>query len=149
MKWSLKILLPTVAGYFAMFIPLKVEEWVHLSFVGEYDDMNPIIYDLFSLMLNLILVVFVMAIIQATLVLPLWNKFMRTNNVFGLRGFYFMLLVCIACGFALGYLLWETKFGVRDLLLGSAFMTLVWIAYWTANLLTLKYIERKTIIQSA
>ncbi len=147
MKWLLKVLLPTVVGYFAMFIPLKIEEWVHLKFVGEYEDMNPIIYDYFGLMLNAILMIAVMMVVQATLVLPLWNKFKQTKNVFGLRGFYFMTLVCIACGFLLGYLLWETKFGGSDLLKGSAFMILVWIAYWTANLLTLKYVEQKTILK--
>jgi len=148
MKWLLKVLLPTIVAYFAMFIPLKIEEWVHLKFVGDYEEMNPIIYDYFGLMLNAILMIVAMMVVQATLVLPLWNKFKQTKNVFGLRGFSFMTLVCIACGFLLGYLLWETKFGSSDLLKGSAFMTLVWIAYWTANLLMLKYLERKTIIQS-
>ena len=149
MKWLLKVLLPSVVGYFAMLFPLKMEEWIHLNFVGAYEDMNPVIYNYFGLMLNALLMIAVMMVIQATLVLPLWNKFKQTQNVFGFRGFYFMILVCIVCAFLLGYLLWETKFGGSNLLKGSAFMIIVWIAYWTANLLTLKYLERKTSIQNA
>jgi hypothetical protein len=126
-----------------MFIPLQIETWIQLKFIGEYESMNLILYNFFDLMMNALLSVFVLVIIQSIIVTPLWNKFKLSQNILGLNGFYFMSFVCLACGFITACLLWQNKVGIIALLAGSALLAFIWIGYWVANLLTLKYLEQK------
>lgn len=82
-------------------------------------------------------------IIQHFIVIPIWEKFNKTNTVWGLTIIHFTLIVCLLGGTLFSVAFWERDLGYGELL--AVFLTglIAFVIYWSSNLILLKYIDSR------
>lgn len=80
--------------------------------------------------------------IQLTLTLNFWNRFKKDEKVWGMTLFQFTALLSIISGMIFGLVFWETSLGINELLLVTLVGIVAFALYWTANLFTMKQLDR-------
>lgn len=82
-------------------------------------------------------------IIQFALTLPILKRFKNNKKIVGLKLIPFTIIISVVDGLAFGLLFWETQFGVSDLLYGTLTAIIAFAVYWTINILTVLFFERR------
>ncbi len=145
MRKLLMIILPPligIAGYFiavrysGVYFDLRTDEMgdgtIH-SFMAYYRYFMP-----------LLLVIAILT--QAVVVLPIWNKARKYQNVWSkLLDLVSLVYICFIFAGGISYLITDTQHGLRHFLHVTLFMTAVQLGYWMIDLLILYLLSPKKL----
>ncbi|MEI6348167.1 MAG: hypothetical protein WCP69_09500 [Bacteroidota bacterium] len=81
-------------------------------------------------------------LIQFTMIIPLWNKFSKHRNVWGLTLIQLTGIQCILFGLLFGLVFGETRLGLIELFMISLTGTIAFVVYWSVNFLTLYKLDK-------
>ncbi|MDP2423025.1 MAG: hypothetical protein U1C46_00200 [Bacteroidales bacterium] len=135
----LNIFLPAIAGaavVFALLIGIAFIRDGHYTF--SYHEGDRLFYLIF------VPAAFAIAwIVQWVFVIPTWNKLIQNRKVLGLKTYQVIALISLIGGVLLGFLFWDTSFGINDLLAGIAWSIGIFAIYGAVNVLTLRWLRER------
>jgi hypothetical protein len=141
---AVRIFLPVLAG---LLIP-----FLYFVFWADIYPKNPAIEDnstvfalgIFELVIFPILLILSL-LFQLIVIAPIWNNMVLKNGWSRSKLILIAVGMCLIFGVGFGCMIWQTKFGLIDLLISVSIATGIAVVYWTSNLFVLYQLDKSHI----
>jgi hypothetical protein len=140
---TLKILLPTIAGFLLVLICLQLRQTIIDKFY-EYDavlSFQPL-FDLELYAFPYLPICIIGFLFQFFVTLRVWNIYSKTTSFLHFKLWQLLGLSCLMFGIIVGLFAWNKRNGATDLILQILLRTGLAIVYWVGNLFTLFFIDK-------
>ncbi len=136
MRKALKVFLPVLAGLSLPFIYDRIDSFLSPPNPEDYGDGGMLSLWAFSHIMFPITIL-VLCVFQKTIIIPLYNKVTVKQNFTMTKILINVIIICVVFGLIFGYIFWEPRFGLHDLIISVCIMTGLQLIYWISNILTL------------
>jgi hypothetical protein len=138
MRNLLKVLLPPLTGFIAV-IGFTVLSDILISSEFQGNEFGWGIFYFASFFM-------VIALILQVIIVILWNITIQDFKRRRVKAILILTSFCLIGGIGISYMIWESKFGMRDLLISIGFIMFIQLVYWTANIFTLYKLDKLHIV---
>jgi len=138
---KLKVFLPVIAGLLLPVI-VYIAYMSHRPLVISTDG-NSAVYG-FWIVNNIIfpVLVLILLLMQWIIVLPWWNKIILRSKMSSVLA---LIAICLLIGLGLAFITWMPASGIQRLAISAAFVFVVQVIYWVANIIVLYLVDKTRI----
>jgi hypothetical protein len=140
MKKLLKVVLPPFIGFSLYFIGVRYSPDYFDLTIGQIGSGTVAGFMAFY-KYALPLLFFVAILTQLLIVMPVWNKMVRSGTSTRIWTSVTFIIICLLFAGAISYLIWDRTTGVNHLIKTFVFFSAIQLIYWAINLFVLWGIE--------